>query len=68
MVGCDLGAPPTTYAAPGNVVAVVDVQGDGHLDVVTWSPTEYGILPNDGTGRVHGHDDRAYALLHRVVA
>ena len=50
LVGCDLGAPPTTYAAPGNVVAVVDVQGDGHLDVVTWSPTEYGILTNDGTG------------------
>jgi hypothetical protein len=51
LVGCDLGAPPTTHPAPGAVVGAGDVNGDGLPDLVTsGNGTEFGVLLGDGSG------------------
>lgn len=51
MVGCDLGEAPTTYAAPGGVAGTGDIDGDGHLDVVTRGDDQgFGVMVGDGSG------------------
>src|SRR5262249_27433502 len=44
--GCFLGTDPVTYPRIGVPLDVADLNGDGHLDIVSCS----GALLNDGTG------------------
>ena len=68
VAGCDLGSPAVRYPAPSRVVEVVDVNGDGPLDVVSAGPGSYAVLLNDGAGGLHGSpvtthlDVQAFAL------
>jgi hypothetical protein len=51
FAGCDLGEAPTTYAVPGEIAGTGDVNGDGHLDVVTRGDGQvFGVMVGDGTG------------------
>lgn len=50
LVGCDLGAPPTSYSSLGALTGIADATGDGSPDIITTTNTEYGILVGDGAG------------------
>lgn len=52
--GCDLGTPAVVYPSPSRLAEVVDVDGDGALDVVAAGPGSYQVLLNDGTGSLAG--------------
>jgi hypothetical protein len=57
--GCNLGAPPQLYTAPGADVAAGDLNGDGHVDLVSVGLPDMAVLLNDGHGgfTVHVLDD-----------
>lgn len=46
VAGCNLGTPPVKYPGFGGDLDVADVNGDGHVDVVTCA----GVMLGDGTG------------------
>jgi hypothetical protein len=46
--GCDLGAPPTRFDLEGGLVDVVDVDGDGHLDLVALTGDHVNVRLGDG--------------------
>ena len=52
--GCDLGTAAVVHSSPSRVLEVVDVDGDGSLDVVAAGPGSYQVLVNDGTGSLAG--------------
>jgi hypothetical protein len=54
VAGCDLGSAAVVHPAPGGLVEVVDVDGDGALDVVSSGPGAYQVLLNDRAGGLAG--------------
>lgn len=51
LAGCDLGAAPTTYPVVGTEIETGDVNGDGHLDVLTGLGSSAAeVLLGDGAG------------------
>jgi hypothetical protein len=54
VAGCDLGSAAVVHTAPSRLVEVVDVDGDGALDVLTAGPRAYQVLVNDGSGGLSG--------------
>jgi hypothetical protein len=60
--GCLLGADPVRYPDLGRPLDVADLNGNGHLDIVSCS----GALLNDGTGAFPTSAPRRRAALrHR---
>src|SRR5262249_58978747 len=54
LAGCNLGVDPAVYDAPGGHVRSADVNGDGHVDLVTTGgtgDTRSAVLLGDGTGQ-----------------
>jgi hypothetical protein len=78
LAGCDLGAKKVMYSGPSTRVQAADVNGDGHLDLVTTTaymdpelpntPPGNGIFLGDGTGAfevsttAYGHTTSEFAL------
>lgn len=57
LVGCNLGAQPVLYDIPAQRIVSGDINGDGHLDFLSYSPESaspdvdrVGVLLGDGTG------------------